>query len=180
MARVRVQNSIGGLSFDAVLKVDHSSKITLTKHPVEGGADITDHAYMEPCELSLEIGMSDAESGRRGGGGSRSVSAFQSLMKMQSRLKPVKVVTRLKTYSNMMISAIMSPDDFTTAHGLRATVLLEEIMTARTKTVKVATRSTADAQKVGQTSAGTKQPVSAQTAGTHQSVLMQAASKLGL
>lgn len=171
MARVGVKTNIGGLYFDAVLKVDHTSKLTLTQHPVETGANITDHSYVNPNELSLEIGMSDAAIG---GSDGNSVSVYQALRKLQEDRKPLTVVTRLKTYRNMMIESIASPDDYTTMYGLRASVFLREIIVVSTQTVKVSPRKGGDTQKVGQTNAGSKQPTAPQ-----QSVLKQAASKLG-
>ena len=55
------KTSIGGLVFDAVLKTDHTSKVTATSHPVESGANISDHAFVEPAEISLEVGVSDCD-----------------------------------------------------------------------------------------------------------------------
>ena len=177
MAAVGMRLPIGGLYFDAILKTDHTSKLTMTDHPVEVGANITDHSYVEPDEVSIEVGMSDSGIGvGRSGGGSRSVNAFQELRKLQRDRQPMTVVTRLNTYRNMLISSITAPDDYTTMHAMKAVVMLREIIMVQTATVSVSPRASAEPQKTGSTNSGAKQPESNIP---QQSILRQAATQLG-
>lgn len=184
MEKVCIKGAGGALYFDAVFKTDHTSKITLTEHPVEKGANIADHAYLDPSEVSLEVGMSDtALQAAPSSNGSRSVAAYKALRELQEKRQPVTVVTRLKTYRNMMLESITAPDDYTTMFALKATVFLREIITVSTETVQIAPRPGADTQKLGSTNAGTKQPdsgASPSSAPARQSILKQAAGKLGL
>ena len=55
---VGIKTDVEGYVFDAVLKLDHERRLAITDHPVEEGANITDHSYLEPKSLSIEIGMS--------------------------------------------------------------------------------------------------------------------------
>jgi hypothetical protein len=41
-------------SFDAVVTETHSRSAQVTSHPVEQGADVADHVYIEPLHLTLE------------------------------------------------------------------------------------------------------------------------------
>jgi len=138
---VYVKTNIGGFFFDAFFNVDHTSKTKITSHPVQTGANITDHAYQEPDELSIEIGMSDCMQdiiqGQFGGGWSRSVTAYEVLREMQQQRIPMQILTRLKLYQNMMIETISAPDNLTTLYGLRATITFREIIVASVKTVKI-------------------------------------------
>lgn len=178
MAMVGIRPSVGALYFDAVIKTDHTSKVTMTDHPVEVGANITDHAYVEPAEISLEVGVSDsAIDAGCFGTGNRSVKAFQELRKLQHSREPLTVVTRLNTYKNMLISTISAPDDFTTMNSFKAIIMLREILIVQTETVTVSPRASAEPQKTGSTNAGAKQPDASQP---KQSILKQAASQLGL
>lgn len=169
---------IGGLVFDAILKTDHSSKVTVTNHPIESGANISDHAFVEPSEISIELAVSDSERDRGTfGSGKRSVKAFQELTKLQISRKLITVVTRLKTYRNMLIISVSAPDDYTTMNAFRAVIILSEIPVVSTSRVSVNARATASStqvQKTGSTNSGTKQ-----AAEPKQSVLKQAAGKLG-
>ncbi|MDL2289128.1 hypothetical protein LJC32_07145 [Oscillospiraceae bacterium OttesenSCG-928-F05] len=179
MALIGIRPSVGGLYFDAILKTDHTSKITATDHPVESGANITDHAYVEPDEISVEIGVSDSaiEAGSFGTG-ARSITAFQALRKLQQSRQPFTVVTRLHTYKNMLISSISAPDDFSTMNALKAVIMMREIIIVSTQTVTVSARASAEPQKTSTTNSGAKQPDS--TSSSSQSILKQAATQLGL
>ena len=48
------KTNLGGFFFDCFLKVDISQGLTVTEHPVETGADIADHAYLEGAELTRQ------------------------------------------------------------------------------------------------------------------------------
>lgn len=46
-------NSKGSFDFDAVTVEQHSSKLRKTENPVESGAKISDHAVLEPKEITI-------------------------------------------------------------------------------------------------------------------------------
>lgn len=141
---IYVKTNVDGWFFDAVLRVDHTSRLQITEHPVQTGAAITDHAFLEPKELVMEIGMSDVAKSRADGqfndGWSRSVTAYQKLRELQANRIPVQVLTRLGLYKNMMVEVISAPDDYKTLYGLRATITLKEIMVAEVQTVRISAR----------------------------------------
>ncbi|MGG3012300.1 phage baseplate protein [Brevibacillus parabrevis] len=141
---VYLKTNIGGWFFDAFLRSTHTSRLNITQHPVQTGAALTDHAFLQPKELSMEIGMSDAATslvpGQFTGGWSRSVQAFKVLTELQALRVPLQVHSRLGLYQNMLIEEISAPDDYTTLYGLRCTVMLREIMVAQVRTVKVSAK----------------------------------------
>lgn len=165
---IYVKTNIGGWFFDAFISIQHSSSLRITEHPVQTGAAITDHAFMQPKRLSFEIGMSDVASSLVDGqfteGWSRSVTAYQVLEELQRSRIPMQVMTRLGLYQNMLIESIDTPDDYTKLYGLRCTVNLREIIMAEVKTVKVSARP----QVTGSTNKGNVQPVQ-----PNQSILKQ-------
>lgn len=118
--------------FDAILSVDHGQELRATDHPIQNGASLTDHAYLLPAEVSLEIGMSDAMdsyvAGQWTGADTKSISAYRTLQIIQSLRTPIVVTTRLRTYQNMLIRNIRVHDDVRSFHGLRATVNFREIL----------------------------------------------------
>ncbi|WP_201264983.1 phage baseplate protein [Brevibacillus reuszeri] len=141
---VYLKTNIGGWFFDAFLRSTHTSRLKITEHPVQVGAALTDHSYLEPKELTMEIGMSDAATslipGQFTGGWSRSVQAFKVLQELQAIRVPIQVHSRLGLYQNMLIEEITAPDDFTTLNGLRCTVTLREIIVAQVRTVKISSK----------------------------------------
>lgn len=155
----------GNYMFDAYFNIDHESKLSITEHPTQAGASISDHAYMEPRTLTFEIGMSDVmqdlslyasslESFNNGDSTSRSVNAFTIIQKLQSDRIPIDVYTRLGTYKNMLIESIMVPDDKNTPYALKATISLKELLVVNVTTVKVSAR----AQKTDSTNEGVQKP----------------------
>ncbi len=138
------KTNIAGYFFDAVLRSEHTSNVAITEHPVESGANITDHSYVKPAQLVMEVGMSDVATsyieGQFSGGWSRSVQAYKVLLELQQNRVPFSVLTRLKRYDNMLIETLAIPDDYTTRYGLKATATLREILVATVMTVKVSAR----------------------------------------
>lgn len=50
---------IGGMYFDGILRTEHVSRVRPTTYPVQTGVTMTDHAVIEPAELSIEVMMTD-------------------------------------------------------------------------------------------------------------------------
>lgn len=165
---VYAKTDVAGYFFDAFLRVDHTSKLNITEHPVETGANVSDHAFVEPAEVVMEIGMSDAAKsvvkGQFATKKSRSVNAYELLMELQKQRIPIQINTRLGQYKNMLIETISAPDDYRTLYGLRVTVTFREVIIASTKTVKISARP----NTTNSTNRGNVEPVEA-----NQSVLKQ-------
>lgn len=139
--------SLGDFIFDAYLNINHDSNLAITEHPIQTGANISDHAYMEANKVTFEIGMSDvmqdisdSKFTKFTNGPSRSINAYEMLRKLQSQRFPIKAITKLWTYDNMLIESITAKEDKTTTYGLRATVTLKEIFVVAVTTVKISER----------------------------------------
>lgn len=48
---------IGGMYFDGILHTEHSARVRPTQYPVQTGVVMTDHAVIEPAEVSIEVMM---------------------------------------------------------------------------------------------------------------------------
>jgi hypothetical protein len=130
--------------FDAVLRLPHGQRLTTTKHPVQTGADLTSHAYLEPATLSMDVGMSDvmdayattASSNTApyitpfSGGTTKSVSAYQTMLTIQAARIPLTVTTKLRTYTNMLLLNVEAEEDSRTITGLRMRLDFQQIFTA--------------------------------------------------
>lgn len=140
-----LDTSLGKFIFDAYFNITHESSLAITEHPIQSGADVSDHAYEEAKNVTFEVGMSDVMQNISGfaeftGDSSRSINAYQILRRLQSERIPIQFVTRLWTYTNMLIENISAPDDSKTTYGLRATVTLKELFVASVTTVKISER----------------------------------------
>jgi hypothetical protein len=135
-----------GYYFDAFIKEDHTSSVKVTEHPVQGGSNISDHAYNLADKLTLEVLVSDSVesivsgqftgsksksvSGKFTGSKSKSVTAYEILRSLKERRVLVSVKTRLFYYTNMIIENMSVSDDYKSANSLRCTVSLRQVMTA--------------------------------------------------
>lgn len=142
---VLVRSNIGGLFFDGIMSTETEEQLTITSHPVQSGANISDHAYREPTRITMEIIMSDVMASRQPGQFNsffnKSVSAYQRLLDLQRSRIPVSVTTRLGTYKNMLIETVSAPDDVSTRDGLRCSVALREVLVAKVGVAKVSARA---------------------------------------
>lgn len=151
-----VKTNLGGYFFDAVFSVDTEHSLTVTQHPVQTGANISDHAFVNPIRMTMQVGVSDAMAYRAGAdygsdGKTKSVQAYRLLCKLQELRTPMQVVTRLNTYQNMLIESIDVSDDVSTLCALKATVNLVQVIVVNVGTEKVSARAwTSGAQKKAQ------------------------------
>ena len=145
--------------FDAVITAAHEQDLRTTEHPVQTGASISDHAYVVPAKLILEIGMSDAMDAYFNpntwtGSRSKSVSAFQTLIAVKNARIPVSITTRLFSYTNMLLRHIAANENAKTVAGLRARLEFFQLFMATT----LQTQNSARPQDTGQTNQGTITP----------------------
>lgn len=161
IVRTYFDTPTGKYIFDAYLSIKHDSNLAITEHPIQSGANIADHAYMEAKKLNFEIGMSDVMSdisdvnfNKFNEDNSRSVNAFQILRKLQEDRIPIKVINRLWNYNHMLIETISATEDSKTTYGLKASVTLKEIFVVNVTTVKISERP----QKSEVTNEGDQKP----------------------
>ena len=140
------------LYVDYVMQTDHSTTYITTSHPVQRGAEISDHAYREPDEVTLQIAFNDTA---YTGGDNHSANAYTTLREMAEKRMPIKLTTRLKTYENMLITSIAVPDDYTTMFALKATIILKEIIMAEVATLKSGEKTSGSKSKSNKKSENT-------------------------
>lgn len=137
------KTNIAGYFFDGFIKVQHEHNLKITENPVETGASVVDHAYLEPAELTMDIIVSDVHqsyvSGQFEEGDSvfRHINAWNVLRKLQEDRIPVSVFTKLQLYDNMLIKSLSAVDMDETFRALSCSVVLRGIPIARVRTVKI-------------------------------------------
>jgi len=133
-------------AFDAELEIEHQQELRRTEHPVQTGTSISDHAYIVPARLVLDVGMSDAMDAYYNpttwsGSTSKSVSAYQTMLALQFSRIPLSITTRLRTYQNMVIEALTPQESAKTITGLRMRVEFGQIFMADVSMPAVSARS---------------------------------------
>ncbi len=148
------QGNIGGVTVDATLEEEYEDELEITEHPVQAGADITDHSFKRPVELTMRCGWSNStagaaistlisalsgitQSGIVGGGmsGADYVSGIYSqLLALQASRQPFSVVSTLRAYDNMLIRSLRVARDSRTSQALMVTAQLREVILVSTQT----------------------------------------------
>lgn len=170
---------IGDLALDCTVTETHTATSTVTEHPVESGANITDHIRPDPVQLSITGIVSDTPIGSRQvqrsievGGASVQVTqqeppssatgfgraAWAKLDAIRTAAKPVKVVTRDKTYDSMALVSLSVPKESKTGGALYFTAQFKQIRIVYNRTTKVVVAKATKSHKKQDTG---KQPTAA-------------------
>ena len=120
MTVIAFSGAIGPIKIDCVVREDHVSELTITKNPIEFGADVADHAYIEPKKIRLDIADCGA------------AATYQALVRFQESRVPFTLVTGLAVYANMLIARIRPERYEDNAFILRADVEIEEVIVVST------------------------------------------------
>lgn len=149
---------IGDLALDCTVTETHTATSTVTEHPVESGANITDHIRPDPVQLSITGIVSDTPIGAREvqraieiGGVSVQIkqqetptsptgfgrAAWSKLDAMRLAAKPVTVLTRDKKYESMAIVSLTVPKEAKTGGALYFTAQFKQVRIVFNRSTKV-------------------------------------------
>lgn len=134
------------LQVEATLEEVHTETASTTDHPVEDGADITDHIRRNPTELSIKGIVSNhpivvlasirAQPSIPGGDPStRAEDAHGWLIENKDQGRLLTVGTTLRTYENMAITGLSVVRDKDRSNVVELDLSLREIVIATTEQV---------------------------------------------
>ena len=135
MPAILFSRTIGPMPIDVVLAEAHESRVTLTKNPIEAGADVTDHAYVEPKRLTLEFADAGA------------ALTYAALVRFQENRVPFTAMSGLYVYTDMLIEELTADRDVETALILRGRAVLSQAIIVETA---YAQSESSGSQKSGQ------------------------------
>ena len=121
-----------GQHVDGYFAEEHAIAVTPTSYPVETGASLTDHAVMEPVKLKLHGWVSDLMPARRLGQvyldlADRGAAAWLAITRTAHRREPLRVVTSLAAYDNLLITKASASVNERTGRGLQFVLELQEV-----------------------------------------------------
>lgn len=151
---IRTEKAIGGIQLDAVISESHTNEVSLTNNPVELGADITDHAIIQPKKVNVVAQVSDTPLGLAAFGQivdlvtglfgtstgenlTRSNAAYNAMVQLQEAREPIELQTRLKLYTNMVITNIRVVQDKDTSRIVRMNIDLQEVLITESEIVQL-------------------------------------------
>jgi hypothetical protein len=132
-----ILSDLGELAFDATLREDHSRSVEATRKPLDDGARVTDHAFVQPLQLTLLNMIAATPLSATGADPGREARLYEQLLRIMHARQPVSVVTTLGQYDDMLIVDIATPVDADTGSSIVPAVRLEEVRFANSATVDV-------------------------------------------
>ncbi|MGG6461394.1 phage baseplate protein [Solilutibacter silvestris] len=133
--------SIAGFIPQVVIEEEHTDELMITSHPVQKGANISDHAVKLPSSVIMRCGWSSSGTAIQGLAsalaGQKSTfnpkDAYNTLLNLQSNAQPFDVITGKRKYKNMLIRRLSTVTDQESENVLIAEVELQQIIiTSRT------------------------------------------------
>lgn len=124
------------ISLDVVPSENHQISSSITDHPVEEGANVSDHARPDPDILTLECVISNTPLGASADP-NRSQNAWVALRGLRDRGALVTVVTTLGRYESMEIQSVSVTRDAPTYNALSFTVTFKKIRVVQNRLTSV-------------------------------------------
>lgn len=119
--------TVDGFAIDVATKITPAYKAKATTHPIEKGAAASDHLIDEPDGLMIECIVSDTPSGemvniRANEAGVPSQNAEAKFLALKKEKKIITVVTKRRTYVDMVLLEYTPTEDKDTGEALRFTL----------------------------------------------------------
>lgn len=165
---------IGAITLDASVSQSHEYVNEITSYPVEEGFDITDNVRQLPETLTIEGLVSNSPIPNIGSintsvtqedNSNRSIVAFQKFLEYMgfpTALQPgqeqtttsndaqlIDIVTKLKTYTNMILKRLTIPRTRTTGNDLFFTAEFQQVHKAISETILIQNVSSLDGRAPG-------------------------------
>lgn len=140
-------NNVQGTLYqlDGVIKETHQNTVRHSKHPVEYGANLTDHAIKQPYRVTIEGVITNTPFAKQlmnnipgkadfvgtitqSVTGTRIREAYKGLVELQNKLWPFTLQTGLLSYNNMGLIKVSTPNDI--KNQLLLTLTFEEMIIA--------------------------------------------------
>lgn len=128
------KRQIGQITVDCIISEDSNDTLTITKQPVQLGASISDHAYMEPTVLTMRIlqqvqnPITQLLSTFAAAGNSGLAQIYTKFRSLQLSAAPFTVFTPKRLYGNMLISTLRCNTDKNTENILSLDVSFQQVI----------------------------------------------------
>lgn len=133
-----MSRNIGGFVANVTIEEDHNDEIEISDHPVEQGAEVSDHAYKRPPTVVITAGWSNS-SIEALGNPFYVQQVYDALLNLQASLQPFEIVTGKRIYENMLMKRLSLKTDEKTEHALLVTAECRNIQIVSTQTVSSGT-----------------------------------------
>lgn len=130
----RRSQHIASIIPDCVVEESHDDRLQITSHPVESGAEISDHAFKQNMTIEMRIAFSDStphgtrdQYGKAIGQVGAAREKYEQLVALQAAREPFTVATSKRLYRNMLVSGIIETNDARSRYTTPITLRLQEV-----------------------------------------------------
>jgi len=124
------KRKIGAITVHVILNESATDTLTITKQPVQQGASLTDHSYMEPTVLTMTALFRD----------NILVSLnkiYDDLQSLQKSREPFDVTTPKRIYRNVLFATLTQTTDKATENCLSISASFQEVIIVDVTTTQV-------------------------------------------
>jgi hypothetical protein len=147
--------SVGEIVAEVAIEEIHVRTAKATEHPVEAGNNIADHILPESIQVRLEGVISNTPTTalgyqlyksaknllqKKSADNDYAQTAFDKLEELFTKREPIKIVTSLKSYNNMVLENLLVRRDAATGDALRFTCSAKAIRLVDGKTIEIGKR----------------------------------------
>lgn len=131
---VQPRRSIASFEMMVVLRESATDTLEITRHPVQDGSSITDHAFVQPKQLEMEVVFANTAA--------RTLKeSYQKFIELQASAVPFDVVTGKRSYKNMLIASLSNTTDADNENILSLSISMQEIRIVQVEVAVVPPRS---------------------------------------
>lgn len=121
--------AVGDIKLDLILTESHALSSTVSEHPVEEGANISDHIQQNLRVGKLTGLVSNFSIGENGGDGktNRAADAWTLFKNLWKRCELVTIVTTLEVYENVAVTNVSTERSSASGDALQFDVTFQEV-----------------------------------------------------
>lgn len=144
-----IRNLIGSIIVDTTIEELYEDTLEVTEHPVQAGAQITDHSFKRPMDVILRCGWSDSSINALLGGavansqewtGGQTAASdyvagiYSQLLALQESRQTLSLLTGLRLYTSMLIIGLHVRRDQRTKYALMVEAQFRQVILVDTQT----------------------------------------------
>lgn len=126
----------GSFVADLTVEENHTDELSITEHPVEQGAAISDHSYKRPTSVVIRNGWSNS-SLRALGNPNYVQQVYDAVLALQASREPFDILTGKRQYKDMLLARIYETTTEQTENALMLTMEFKQVILTTTQTVTV-------------------------------------------
>lgn len=138
---------IGPFFAQATLEERHRDQLHITRHPVETGAQISDHAYKVPSEVVITASWSNGDPANDDFDENYVRDLYDRFIKFQATFERFTIITGKRTYRDMLVEEVETTTTKETETTLVLRVTCRQLIIVGTQVVSVPPEAQADPTK---------------------------------